>query len=180
MRQGRQADGKGSGRAEAAGQGVARPLRTHTPPWPTPTRRGPQGLDGGARDWHTYQCLLPDTFIYASTATSMSPRPLGFATASILKAIRDGQRYGLEIIDGTGLGGGTVYKVLGRLEGRGLVRGRWEAPEVAERERRPRRRYYELTPQGQTELAESLERFHALAERPRGKRRAGGPLPGEG
>jgi DNA-binding PadR family transcriptional regulator len=107
----------------------------------------------------------------------MSPRPLGYATVSILKAIRDGRCYGIEIMDETGLGGGTVYKVLGRLEERGMVRGQWEAPEVAERERRPRRRYYELTAAGDSELGTSLERFRALSAR---TRRTAGPLPGEG
>lgn len=110
----------------------------------------------------------------------MSPRPLGFATVSILKAIRDGRMYGLDIMDATGLGGGTVYKILGRLERRSLVRGRWEAARVAEQERRPRRRYYELTRAGEVGLAESLARFGALTDRHEtAPRRRAGPLPGE-
>jgi PadR family transcriptional regulator PadR len=42
-------------------------------------------------------------------------------------------------------GYGTLYKALGRLERVGLLRRRWEAPEPAERERRPRRRLYAVT-----------------------------------
>ncbi|HZD04763.1 MAG TPA: PadR family transcriptional regulator, partial [Longimicrobiales bacterium] len=79
------------------------------------------------------------------------------------RAVRAGHRYGADILEATGLGGGTVYKVLRRLERRGAVRGRWEDPLVAERERRPRRRYYRITPSGEAELASARERFGALA-----------------
>jgi PadR family transcriptional regulator PadR len=93
----------------------------------------------------------------------MSPRPLGFATASILHAIRSGRRYGLDIMDETGLGGGTIYKLLHRVEEKGLVTGIWEDAEVAERERRPRRRYYRLTSAGESALTDALRRFGSLA-----------------
>lgn len=93
----------------------------------------------------------------------MSPRALGFVTAVILRAVRDGHRHGADIMNVTGEGGGTVYKVLRRLEDRGLVVGRWEAASVAERERRPRRRYYRVTRQGRDELARALERYRELA-----------------
>lgn len=43
-------------------------------------------------------------------------------------------------------GHGTLYKALGRLEERGLLSSRWE--DAAAAEGRPRRRLYELTPQG--------------------------------
>jgi DNA-binding PadR family transcriptional regulator len=93
----------------------------------------------------------------------MPPRTLGFATVSILQAIRSGRRYGLDIMDETGLGGGTIYKLLHRVEQKGLVVGAWEDPEVAERERRPRRRYYRLTSEGEGALTEALRRFGSLA-----------------
>lgn len=102
----------------------------------------------------------------------MPPRTLGFATISILRAIQRGRRYGVEIIDDTELGGGTVYKLLHRLEKRGAVQGTWESAEVAERERRPRRRYYSLTREGARALAESLARIRALTG-------GGDPLHGE-
>jgi len=92
----------------------------------------------------------------------MPSRTLGFATVSILRAIHQGRLYGVEIIEDTELGGGTVYKLLHRLEKRGAVKGTWESADVAERERRPRRRYYRLTRQGEQALAESLERIRAL------------------
>jgi len=43
-------------------------------------------------------------------------------------------------------GHGTLYKALGRLEEFGLLASRWEDAGAAEG--RPRRRLYELTPQG--------------------------------
>ncbi|HEX9885557.1 MAG TPA: PadR family transcriptional regulator [Longimicrobiales bacterium] len=90
-------------------------------------------------------------------------RTLGLVTAAVLQAVRDGRRYGADIIDATELGGGTVYKTLSRMEDRGLVRGRWEDADVAEAEKRPRRRYYELTAAGRDRLDDALERFRALA-----------------
>ena len=102
----------------------------------------------------------------------MPTRPLGFATVSILQAIHAGRRYGLDIMDDTGLGGGTIYKLLHRLEQKELVSGSWEDAELAERERRPRRRYYALTPAGEAALSEALRRFGALTGRAAGDARA--------
>ncbi len=84
----------------------------------------------------------------------------------MLRAIDEGHRHGADIMEATGQGGGTVYKVLRRLEERGLIRGAWEDAGVAERERRPRRRYYRLTRDGVAELRESMERYRALRVRP--------------
>lgn len=93
------------------------------------------------------------------------PRRLGHATIAILLAIRDGGRYGLDVMDRTGLPSGTVYPTLGRLEDRSYVRGRWEAASSASAEGRPRRRYYELTPAGRAALEEALNAVRALASR---------------
>jgi PadR family transcriptional regulator PadR len=87
---------------------------------------------------------------------------LGVTTVMILAALQRGVRYGLELANRTELLPGTVYTTLRRLERRGLVRGQWEDPEIAEQERRPRRRYYELTPQGAEALETALARFEAM------------------
>jgi len=58
---------------------------------------------------------------------------------------------------------GTVYPTLGRLKKSGLVKTRWEDQRVAEREGRPRRRYYELTGQGAKALVEGASRVATLA-----------------
>lgn len=46
------------------------------------------------------------------------------------------------------VGYGTLYKALDRLEGAGLVTSRWEDPEAAVAESRPRRRLYQVTAAG--------------------------------
>lgn len=94
----------------------------------------------------------------------MSSRKLGYATVSILSALRSGARYGLDIMAKTELPSGTVYPTLGRLEARGYVRSAWEAAALAEREGRPRRRYYSVTPAGTRALAEALREFRTLAD----------------
>jgi len=64
---------------------------------------------------------------------------------------------------------GTLYKALDRMERAGLLASCWEDPLVAARERRPRRRLYEVTSAGEQALAK------AQAERPRST-----PRPAEG
>jgi PadR family transcriptional regulator PadR len=91
------------------------------------------------------------------------PRPLGITSLRILAAIRDGVSYGLDIVATTGMPSGTVYPTLGRLKKGGLVRARWEDQRVAEREGRPRRRYYELTAEGERVLARETSRLVAFA-----------------
>ena len=91
------------------------------------------------------------------------PRPLGVTSLQILGAIRDGVAYGLDIVARTGMPSGTVYPTLGRLKKNGLVRARWEDQRVAEREGRPRRRYYELTADGAEALAVGSARLADVA-----------------
>jgi DNA-binding PadR family transcriptional regulator len=90
-------------------------------------------------------------------------RPLGLTSIQILASVRDGARYGLDIVASTGLSSGTVYPTLARLKRAGLLRSRWEDQAVAEREGRPRRRYHELSAEGQRALEDGLRRVHGLA-----------------
>src|SRR2546422_38558 len=57
-------------------------------------------------------------------------------------------RYGLEISKGGGLSRRTIYPILARLEAAGWIASEWEQidPSV---ERRPARRYYKLTAEGE-------------------------------
>ena len=87
---------------------------------------------------------------------------LTYPTATVLLAIRNGHRYGFDIMDATGLPDGTVYPLLRRLERRGVLEGKWEEEAEAKAERRPQRRYYELTPVGEESMAEIETRFPAL------------------
>ena len=89
-------------------------------------------------------------------------RPLGITTVMILTAIDRGVRYGLDIVNRTEMLAGTVYTTLRRLERRGMVEGRWEDPEVAEAERRPRRRYYQLTRAGSSALQTACDHFESM------------------
>ena len=96
---------------------------------------------------------------------------ISYTTAVILQALACGYQYGFDIIDVTGLPSGTVYPALRRLEEGRLVESRWESEEVAEREQRSPRRYYELRKPGLEALAEALNRYRAItdlfsAERP--------------
>jgi len=91
------------------------------------------------------------------------PRPPGLSTLRILAAIREGGAYGLDIVARTGLPSGTVYPALGRLKRGGCVTSRWEDQRLAEREGRPRRRYYELTREGERLLVEGAERLRTTA-----------------
>lgn len=92
------------------------------------------------------------------------PRPLGLTSLRILAAVRDGDAYGLDLVARTGLPSGTVYPTLGRLKRSGLVRAQWEDQRVAERDGRPRRRYYELTAEGARALTEGAARVAEAAE----------------
>lgn len=87
---------------------------------------------------------------------------LTYPTAAVLLAIRQGHLYGFDLMDATGLPDGTVYPLLRRLERRGVLTGAWEDEETARAEQRPPRRYYRLTPLGESSLEEVAERFPAL------------------
>jgi DNA-binding PadR family transcriptional regulator len=90
-------------------------------------------------------------------------RSLGITTTKILAAIERRVCYGLDIIQHTDLLPGTVYTTLRRLERRKLVEGRWEDADVAAEQRRPRRRYYDLTPDGKEALRAARLRLEDLA-----------------
>jgi DNA-binding PadR family transcriptional regulator len=90
-------------------------------------------------------------------------RALGAATVAILKAIQDGHRFGLDVMDATSLPSGTVYPTLARMEARAYVESEWEDTEAAKADGRPRRRYYRLTADGALALNEALGRLAILA-----------------
>ena len=87
---------------------------------------------------------------------------LAFGQVSVLHAVADGNRFGFDIIDATGLTSGTVYPTLDKLESLGYLTSRWEDPRVARRDKRPPRRYFDLTPDGAAALADALTRYKNL------------------
>ena len=91
---------------------------------------------------------------------------LTYSTAVILQAVANGYLYGFDIIDVTGMPGGTVYPALRRLDDAGFLESEWEKPSIAQSEPRPPRKYYELTRAGREALAEALKRYRLLAQTP--------------
>ena len=82
-----------------------------------------------------------------------------YVTATILQAVASGYRYGFDVIDATGLPGGTVYPALRRLEDAGHLSASWEKESIARAEPRPPRRYYEMTRAGRGALAAAAKRY---------------------
>jgi DNA-binding PadR family transcriptional regulator len=100
-----------------------------------------------------------------SHSSPKPPKPLSVSAVVVLDAITRRIRHGFDIMDATRLPSGTVYPILGRLERDGYVRSRWEAATTAVREKRPPRRYYEVTAAGAKALAYSIEHYRTLGGR---------------
>src|SRR5262245_22064333 len=100
---------------------------------------------------------------------------LTYSTAVILQAVANGYLYGFDIIDITGLPGGTVYPALRRLEEAGYLASKWEKPSISQAEPRPQRKYYELTRAGREALAEAVRRYRLLEQTQLKKGRAPKP-----
>lgn len=90
-------------------------------------------------------------------------RALGATTVTILRAVHEGHRFGLDVMEATDLPSGTVYPTLARMEARDYVESSWESASDAKTAGRPRRRYYRLTPEGSLALSEALQRLGAIA-----------------
>ncbi len=81
---------------------------------------------------------------------------LTMPTRRVLELLLKSDRvYGLEIIDALGIGAGTLYPMLARLEQIGWLESSWEEVDPSETGR-PARRYYRLTSNGRVEAAERL------------------------
>jgi PadR family transcriptional regulator PadR len=101
---------------------------------------------------------------------------LTYPTTLVLQSLAHGFHYGFDILDVTGLPSGTVYPILRRLEREALVVASWEDAEIAHREHRPPRRYYELTAAGEAMLETARARYRVpreIAARARRLRPAG-------
>ena len=94
---------------------------------------------------------------------SMGADPkLSHTAAMILQAIHGGYKYGVSIMEMTGLPSGTVYPAMRRLESDGLIRSQWERQSIADAEQRPARKYYKLTATGISSLEASRKRYPLL------------------
>lgn len=90
----------------------------------------------------------------------------------MLLATADDPPWGYRICEETGLGSGTVYPILERLEEAGWIEGTWER-EAGQLGDRPRRRFYTLTSAGRagyaTATARRTTRTRAWTLRPHGE-----------
>ena len=90
----------------------------------------------------------------------MSQLRKGTLEYCVLALLRDGQRYGFELVrtlsetDGLLISEGTIYPLLSRLRRDELVRTSWQESEAG-----PPRRYYQLTDAGQRALADFSEEW---------------------
>lgn len=87
---------------------------------------------------------------------------LSYSATAILQAVANGYQYGFDIMDVTGLPSGTVYPALRRLEDVGFVESKWEKHQIAQKELRPPRKYYEMTRDGEDALADAVKRYRLL------------------
>ena len=81
-------------------------------------------------------------------------------TFQVLRALQDRaarEWYGFELCQTTGLAPGTLYPILARLEQDSWVTSRWEEPTGTNGDRRARRRYYSLTPDGAAGIQRLLD-----------------------
>jgi DNA-binding PadR family transcriptional regulator len=83
-----------------------------------------------------------------SLATQGHPEFYGFLLAKEMKAQADA-RFRTAY--------GTLYKTLDRMQRAGWLASRWEDPEIAEREGRPRRRLYVLTGEGERAYRSAIQ-----------------------
>jgi DNA-binding PadR family transcriptional regulator len=90
-------------------------------------------------------------------------REMSLGTVMVLHALARGCEYGFDILEETGLTSGTTYPALDRLESLGFAQSEWEDPRIAQEEKRPPRRYFRITAEGQQALAVALERYRSLA-----------------
>jgi DNA-binding PadR family transcriptional regulator len=90
-------------------------------------------------------------------------KELSLGSVMVLHALARGCQYGFDIIEETGLTSGTIYPALDKLEALGLATSEWEDGVVAQKEKRPPRRYYQISERGEEVLLAALNRYRSLA-----------------
>jgi len=86
----------------------------------------------------------------SSAILNSMARTRSHQTKLVLQALLDSPKqesYGLQVVRASGVGSGTAYAILRRLEDEGCLAGRWEEIDASE-QGRPPRRYYQLTDEG--------------------------------
>ncbi len=98
-----------------------------------------------------------------SGRSDRSEPKLSVGTVMVLHAIARGHQYGFSIMEETGLTSGTIYPALDKLERAGYAKSAWEDASLAQAEKRPPRKYFQITTEGATALLASLDRYKVLS-----------------
>jgi PadR family transcriptional regulator PadR len=112
----------------------------------------------------------------------VTPVTLTVPVAKVLAALLrepGSDRYGLDLMNATGLPSGTLYPILVRLTRAGWVDRHWEEVDPVAAAR-PARRYYRLTPDGAARAAHELAGLRGLATPGPGAVPAAAPEPPAG
>ena len=88
---------------------------------------------------------------------------LSLGTVMVLHALARGCKYGFDVMEETGLTSGTIYPALDKLEGLGYAVSEWEDSAIAQQEKRPSRRYFEITDEGMLALQQAMQKHRSLA-----------------
>ena len=90
-------------------------------------------------------------------------RTLSLGAVMVLHSVARGCMYGFDIMEETGLTSGTIYPALDKLEALGLANSEWEEGKIAQQEKRPPRRYYQISERGEEVLLAAMNRYRSLA-----------------
>ena len=92
-----------------------------------------------------------------------SPTPIDDLDRRIIDVLTvDARVSNRQIAARLGVTEGTIRGRIRRLEETGLIDSKWEKAGIAQREQRPPRKYYDLTPDGKDALAEAVKRYRHL------------------
>ena len=88
---------------------------------------------------------------------------LSLGTVMVLHALARGCKYGFDVMEETGLTSGTIYPALEKLESLVHAVSEWEDGRIAQHEKRPPRRYFEITHEGLIALQHAMHKHRSLA-----------------